>query len=778
MDRIDGFILNPNVPFIIDKSTSSITYQGVVHKLRPEDMVQTETNLYLRSSFFGEIFGLECVFNFRNLSVNLTPRVDLPIMREMQQQLMYKNLSRLKGEKKADTVLTRSFSLFKLGMADWQVTSTQQTNAPTTVRANVNLGLMLAGGETNFNLNYNSGEPFSLKKQFYSWRYVNNKNLFVRQVTVGKVFAQATSSLFAPVNGIQISNTPTTYRRSFGSYRLSNHTEPGWMVELYINNVLVNYMKADASGFYAFDIPMVYGTSIVKLRFYGPWGEEQISEQYINVPFNFIPNGQFEYNVTAGIVEDGSKSKFAKANFKYGLSPHITIGGGAEYLTGANKGQVMPFINASIRLNSRLMVTAERMYGVRTTGMLSYKTHSRMQVDFNYTKYDKLQTAVKYNYQEEKKLVFTMPFRRNKYAGFTRLTVNQLTQLKSKITTSELVLSAMRGPVSANFTTTAIITQKKPLVVSNLSVYYNVNNKLKFNAQALYDYRIGKLSSVRAEAEKSVTSKGFMNVSYQKDLVTGLGSINAGLRLNLSFVQAFMTGSYANNVTTTVQTLRSSLAYDDNSNHLQMSNQSNVGRGGLLIAPFLDMNGNDEWDVDEPEVEGLKLRVNGGRQQYNKKDGSISITGMEAYNSYFVEIDKNSFDNVAWQIKKPTIQVEIDPNQFRRIEVPVAVMGEVSGFVLLSQNNATKGLGRMIVEIFNEKNNKPVARFLTESDGFFSFIGLVPGKYRAVLNTEQLTNLNMQAEKNSLKFTIKKSKDGDIVDGLEFTITKNDFSKK
>jgi hypothetical protein len=195
---------------------------------------------------------------------------------------------------------------------------------------------------------------------------VNNDRPALRQVMAGKIFTQATSSIYSPVVGVQFTNTPTTYRRSFGTYVLSDRTEPNWMVELYVNNVLVNYVKADASGFFTFEVPLVYGNSVVKLRFYGPWGEERTSEQNINIPFNFLPQHQFEYTVSAGMVEDSLNSMFSRASFNYGLGKRLTIGGGMEYHSSVSTGKSMPFVNASLRLASNLLVSGEYVYGVRT----------------------------------------------------------------------------------------------------------------------------------------------------------------------------------------------------------------------------------------------------------------------------------------------------------------------------------------------------------------------------------------------------------------------------
>lgn len=111
-DSVAGFFINPNAAYLIDKINNKIIYQNKIFNLRPNDVMQTPTALFLRSDYFGEVFGLECVFNFRSLSVTLNTKIELPAIREMRQDMMRKNISQLKGEKKADTIIRRSFPCF------------------------------------------------------------------------------------------------------------------------------------------------------------------------------------------------------------------------------------------------------------------------------------------------------------------------------------------------------------------------------------------------------------------------------------------------------------------------------------------------------------------------------------------------------------------------------------------------------------------------------------------------------------------------------------------
>jgi hypothetical protein len=181
--------------------------------------------------------------------------------------------------------------------------------------------------------------------------------------------------------------------------------------------------------------------------------------------------------------------------------------------------------------------------------------------------------------------------------------------------------------------------------------------------------------------------------------------------------------------------------------------------------PFLDLNNNGKRDAHEPKAAGLKVHVNGGRIERNVKDTSITVTGLEAYNNYFVDLDKNSFDNIGWQIRKPTINVLVEPNHFKLIEVPVAVVGEVSGNVYLKGPNGSQGLGRVIINFYDAKK-KLVARTVTESDGFFSYLGLGAGKYTARIDEDQLMKLGFTSAVKA-SFIITQKVEGDVVEGVD-----------
>ena len=769
-DSITGFLLNQQSKFLIDRVNKRIFFLNKVFELKSDDLVRTESNLFLRLNYFGKVFGLECSFDYRSLSVTLNTKLELPVIREMRQEQLRKNIIRLKGDIKADTTIRRSNPFFHFGMADWSVMATQQIQGMSNVRLNLTLGSRFAGGEANIMLNYSTAETFSERQISYIWHYVNNDNRIIKQVYAGKVATRAISTLNAPVVGVQITNSPTTYRRSFCTYTLSDYTEPGWIVELYVNYVLVDYLKSDASGFFTFEVPLVYGASVVMLRFYGPWGEERSRQQYINIPYNFLSPGKIEYIASAGLVRDSLNSRFAQATVTYGLSRRISLGGGVEYNSSTRSGKFIPFFNFSMRLASRLIISGDYAYGVRFKGILSYRLPSDLQFELNYVNYKKGQLALNTNFLEERKASISMPWRGKQFAALFRLSINQIILPLMQTFGGELLISGSAFGVSTNITTNAMFSDiVPPNIFTSFSLGFRFWNGFNFIPQVQYEYMGNRFTSMKFELEKRLFKNGILNLSYEQNFYNSIRNLTVGFRYDFSFAQTGLSVTASNNMVQINQMASGSLLFDVKTKYAGASNRSSVGRGGVVIAPFFDLNNNGRREKDEPRAFGLNLLSNSGVIEKRKSDTTIRILDLEPYTSYYIELDRNSFENIAWKIPKPTISVAIEPNQFKLIEVPITIAGEAGGFVFLHRADGPKGLGRIVVNFF-DSNSKLIARTMTEEDGYFNFLGLPPGSFTVQVDSVQLRKLNYNVTPDAIQFDVLQSLAGDVIDGLNFDL--------
>ena len=74
--------------------------------------------------------------------------------------------------------------------------------------------------------------------------------------------------------GFMISTIPYDRATNYNRTTLQGDLQPGWEVELYRNDELLQFQRATSDGRYSFiDVPLVSGLNIVRLKFYGPFGQ-------------------------------------------------------------------------------------------------------------------------------------------------------------------------------------------------------------------------------------------------------------------------------------------------------------------------------------------------------------------------------------------------------------------------------------------------------------------------------------------------------------------------
>ncbi len=770
-DKISGYFLDEKRLYEIRHTSKEVMMDGKVITLTEEEMVRTETGIYLQLPVFGKAFGLHCTFSFRAMSVELKTDLELPAIREMRLQLLRRNLEQLRGEIQVDTTLGRKYHLARFGMVDWAFTSTQISNQTTDNRISLATGMELLAGETNLYFNYSSRDGFDIRNQQYSWRWVSEENKFIRQVRLGKVGPGSISSIFNPMHGITITNASTKYRRSFGEYSITDYTEPGWTVELYVNNVLVDYKTADASGFYSFDIPLVYGSSEVMTKFYGPYGEERIKKQFINIPYHFLPSGEMEYTVTGGIIQDTTNSQYARASVNVGVSRFLSLGGGIEYLTALVRNREIPFASASVSPFRNLLITGEYAHSVRTKALLSYRLPSNIMLEVDYAQYDKEQEAISFNYLEERGATLNIPFHVLFLRGTARLAFKQNVYELLTYNTANATFSINIGPVNANLSGYASwIDERKPYIHSNIALSARLKNGFMIRPQMQYDFTNEEVVSVKAEVEKRIRRSAVVSMAYQNNIVGKYQSVEVTFRWDLPFAQSNLSARLSKMDMTTTQGARGSIVIGGGNHFIQAGNRSSIGRGAVAITPFIDINHNGIKDVGEPKANGVNVKMNGGRMLKMGHDSIIRVIELEPYTAYLMELDDASLDNIGWILPFKAIRVVVDPNQFKEIDIPIQPGAEISGMVYqITERHSLRGIGRILLNI-HRSDGTFVAKIMTESDGYFTYLGLGPGDYLIQIDPEQLRRISMMGAPEKLAFTIQPNEMGDIIEDLEFFV--------
>ncbi len=244
-DILNGFIDNEGQKYEIDFTAKKVIVDNEQYN-SPNCLVKEMGTLYIESSLLTKAFGISMIFNYRSLSIQLTATFELPIIKQQRIEKLRDNIAKLNREKIADTSILRNSHFLKLGTLDWSIGSSQATKALTQNYLGLSFGTEFLYGEAQITATCFSGQKFDNRQLYYIWRWVDNSKTFIRQATVGRISTHTISYINSPLIGAEIRNSPTLARKATGHYTIHEFTEPNWIVELYINNVLIDFIKTDA----------------------------------------------------------------------------------------------------------------------------------------------------------------------------------------------------------------------------------------------------------------------------------------------------------------------------------------------------------------------------------------------------------------------------------------------------------------------------------------------------------------------------------------------------
>ncbi|MDP2234820.1 MAG: hypothetical protein Q8J88_00175 [Bacteroidales bacterium] len=767
-DKLSGFIEDENRTYLIDHTTKQIKVGSKIFDFK-NGLIKETGAIFMESSLFAETFGIKLTFNYRSLSIRVTSDFELPVIKLLRLEKMRANISKLKGEDPADTIVKRDYHLFKFGMLDWSGISSQTLNESTNYRFRLGVGTELLYGEADLFVNFDDRQKFDNRQLHYLWRWVDNDKKGIKQAQVGNIYIQTTAFINSQIIGATVRNTPTTIRKATGFYTINEFTEPNWNVELYINNVLVGFTKADASGLFNFKVPIVYGYTTLKLKFYGPLGEERTEERTMNVPYTIMAPKEFEYGLSAGVVLDSTSSRFGKAELNYGVNRLLTVGGGLEYLSSIPNSPFIPFVKATFQPFNKLTLNSEYSHGVRIRGLLDYYFWKDALLEIDYAKYVDGQRATFFNANEERKIRLSIPFRIKKLTGLTNINYQQLIYKDFFYNQSNIMVSIYYKQLGVNSSTQFNwIDMKSPYVTSDLGLSYRLNKGYTLRSSAQYNVSGNTFMACKAMIEKSIP-RGLLSATYERNFSYNGNYFGFSFTYDLPFARTSIYASHNNGKVSFSESAQGSIAFGAE-NTIHSNNSSSVAKGGIMLYPFLDLNNNGIFDADEQLLKLNSVKIYGARAFFSEKDSIVRIPDLNAFVSYNVGFNDYDLENIAWRFKHKTYQILIDPNQFKRVDIPVVVVGEVTGMAYFNHEEGMKGIGRILIKFYKKNGDLAVAETLSESDGYISFMGLEPGEYIARIDSVQLSNLGFTSDPPQHNFSIKTLKDGDSAGGIDFVL--------
>ena len=169
----------------------------------------------------------------------------------------------------------------------------------------------------------------------------------------------------------------------------------------------------------------------------------------------------------------------------------------------------------------------------------------------------------------------------------------------------------------------------------------------------------------------------------------------------------------------------------------------------------------------EETVSGLKAKITGAGGRPRGGDRTYYYDRLRPYDEYLVQIDQYSLDDPTLKPSNENYKVTLNPSVVTAIEVPIVTASEISGSVKRQVGDGTIGLGGIRVKLFNISKDI-ITEVTTFNDGEYWYLGLLPGSYRAYLDTDQLSRAGYRSEPESIQFDIRPVLGGEVIENISF----------
>lgn len=797
-----GWYVRPEQTFILNLEKGHVETSGRRRALAKYEVIDDAGAHCVSVSSLAEWFPIDLDVDFENAIIFAKSRALLPVEeREERKRRRQTIVERSSLNLKSEDIHSAPYAMARWPIIDSSLTATiTQNGATTSGDVLVAAEILKVNTELYVNVNAESGVQ-NVRARFGRRSADGNLAgpLKATEMIAGDVAAPQNrlSASSKTGRGVFISSFDLDKPDVFDTTTLRGEILSGWEVELYRNDVLLDFRSASPDGRYEFlEVPVLYGRNRFRLVFYGPQGQIREESKELFVGDSLLKPGDKKFFVSVNQQETAtlytreqtpnrdSGHLRAQARVELGVTKKATLGVGVT--SYHLKGERQSYIDASLKTSIAgigLFTDASWQDGggsaLSTSLLVGRKRFSLIATHEEFWRYDselvrgsgdgalRRRDNARLNFMIDPLFVKAIPIainaRHEEYANSARrvdTSIRTSTSLLGVSISNELASTWNRRPGEEDafdIAGAALFNRHFPGGVLRGEVSYDVRPQKRFNSVSLTgDLRLIENTSLR------------INTGYnaQQQTVNGGVGVNyafSGLAIG-AFGRASSQGAFEAGVN-----LSSSLARNPINGRWSASAREAAASGAVAARIFVDNDGDGAYTPGDEWLEQARLKVDGRPVRAPAtSDGGLLVTGLAPYEPISIELDMRTIeDPYLIGPKISTKRISPRPGLINEIEIPLTRSGEIVGEAVLLEAGETRGVGDVQLELV-DNDGVVIATTTSEYDGFYVFERAPFGDYTVRIAPEQATRLKLRQEQTPhLKLTI----DNDIAEGVVITLS-------
>ena len=809
--RANGWYMDQDRLFELDILSGTVVIDGRRQAYDRGLVELHREDIFVDTRLLSQWFPADVEFDLSNLLVRIKSREPLPIERRAERELRRgAALARKKRAEAEYETVDRPYQ-----WVDWPMVNFSSTAGYSKT----------AGGDGEVSGSYNllaAGDLMKMgSKLFVSGSEERGVSLvrleMGRKDPDGQLLGPlgATEYLFGDIvtpahddiarprlgRGAQISSFPLERASDFDSINLVGELPLGWEVELYRNEILLDFRASRADGRYEFDeVPLLFGLNVLTLKFFGPQGQYREETRRVLVGQGQVAPGEFNYRLAVTQqdeylipVQDDTAVSTANSELQgearaiteaeYGLNKHFSVAGGASSIAlpdGRHNYGKLGLRFGWRNLYSRFDVIGDSMGGgaVKGGAQVSMPLNLSLLVE-----HIELRNFVSEEFPED-----IDPTLRVSKLGLNGVApVGSLLRVPFSITaeheTSEsgATETELRNRVSTSISRVSLsnwllwrrtegaisdTTNAEGALLIGGHLYRTIlRGELQYGIEPESELTRGILS---AERHFGMDTTGRVSVerTFTGEEVT---TLSAALSQRFDIAALGLNGSWSDDGAGSVfLSLSFAFGREPRTGDWGMYSDAVAENGAVSARVFLDNDLDGKYSPDDTPVEGATFDTGRGIiRETTNEDGVLLLTGLPAWRDVDVVIPPQGLEDPYWSPSADGFTVRTRPGTASLVDFPVIVTGEIDGMVYARQGGAMLEVADVAMELVDEEG-ETIAETRSAFDGFFLFEMVRPGRYTVRVSPEQLRRLGLVATDTK---TVEIQGDGTIAVVLQVILT-------
>jgi hypothetical protein len=568
--------------------------------------------------------------------------------------------------------------------------------------------------------------------------------------------------------GLFVTNAPYMRPALFGLQSVRAELPPGWSLEAYRNGELIAVDTVGRGAASLMQLPVLYGENPVNLLAVGPFGQTRALSQNVRVLADVLPAGRSEYGVSLSQCRLQQQCvASATADLRVGLTNRWTMRMGVDGLVRDSvTWRQAPYLGFSGAPLNTLAVQFD----------MAGQSHTRLAV--NWDPRSTLRVSAEQQWFGVAPLDPLFTGRRRAQSsvyGLWRSFGRAQSALEGNLDIMQFVSGAglWRARLAASAQHRGVRWQPYLRLEQSTSVLAFAQQVAGLEATLLPEAQLGRVrgrSLIRALAEVDGAGRIFRHAitamvplpnAFRIDAgiarQRGQGGVLATMTLSrdLNSLRSYTMAMAGSGTATALQTLQGSAVFSRERLAPRLVPGPSLQRAGARGVVFLDRNANTRRDRDEPAIGGVTIHLGTGTA-VSDASGAYTMWDLVPFVPLPVRVDSASLPSPLWVAAPGHPQVEIGPNHFAVVDIPVVPGGVVEG--RLVEGETTRGVAGVPVQLVDSRG-AVVARGRTFTDGEFVLIGVPPGTFQVRLPDAWMAANSVRA--SSTTVTLAPSDDGE-----------------